>query len=84
MFNNNYQGSRLKGRPENSNICKLKTPNRGQMTELTGKSSFGRWRYALHCSAIEEKEETKFAVRAVHIMLLYFGEFYEKVPQEIT
>lgn len=54
------------------------------MTELTGKSSFGRWRYALHCSAIEEKEETKFAVRAVHIMLLYFGEFYEKVPQEIT
>jgi len=65
VFNNNAQGSRLRGRPENRwwNCvqilieAKLKIGKRVKETELTGRSPLKRQRSALDCSAIEEKEE---------------------------
>jgi hypothetical protein len=61
VFNNNVQGSRLRGRPNTNGGTvyeqilingELKTGEKCQETELTGRSPLGRRRSALDCSAI--------------------------------
>jgi hypothetical protein len=66
VFNNNTQGSRLNGRPKNRrqkcvkvdiNRFIIRTGNRGEQTELIGRSPLKRRRSALDCSAVEEEGE---------------------------
>ena len=71
VFNNNAQGSRLRGRSEKTRWscvrilieAKLKIGKRDQETELTGRSPLRRRGSALDCSAVEEKEEEICLVR---------------------
>ena len=65
VFNNNPQGSRLRGRPKNRwwNCvqilinAKLQIGKRGKKSEVTGRSQLKRRRAALDTSAVEEEEE---------------------------
>jgi len=66
VFNNNPQGSRLRGRPKNRwwncvqtdiNKCKIANWKRGKKTEWTGRSPLRRRRSTLDCSAVKEEVE---------------------------
>ena len=90
VFNNNPQGSRVRGRPKTGwrNRVRIligekwKTGERVQKTKLTtGRSPLRRRRSALDCSAIEEEEEEEeedsiFAI----VRLMWSGNILSTLP----